>query len=311
LALIPVPRFTGVPALIDNKGAQVLAWCVVDDGNLAGALLLESTAKALGLDFGKAIGTLGLGGAPVPILGHCVLALTIASDAVARPAYIVPNNAIPIAGCSLLLSADDAEALRLSRSPSRTFSVDGHVLNTSDNLTLTKPALPTVTASPIAAAVPIITANVLATGKVATKAKPSPAATPPAASPSLGGAPSLANKPIQAPKGAATPKPPAAEAPPGATAADASAIKFLTSGAAIQPAAKPKVPPSIAETATEDIGNNPVPGLNLKFEQDSTTKKVIELNGMTVSYTVGVNPEIKQHHYDRIHSILKDYEAQF
>ncbi len=88
-------------------------------------------------------------------------------------------------------------------------------------------------------------------------------------------------------------------------AADRSAIEFLT---APDPAITPQTPSS-PESSTDDIGEDPMPGLTLRFEPGATIKRKIELNGTEVAYSAGAG--LSEEQYSRIDSLLKEHERVF
>jgi transposase InsO family protein len=217
---------------------------------MAASLLTADAAKALAISMDETSECLDLGGAPVPILGSVMLELRIAKRKVARPAYIVPSDAIPIAGCKLLMTADDADALSLTRKPGRLFYADGMKLNTFADIESNPPVLPAIK------------------GKVLTT-KPRPSG------------------------------------PENAGAADRSAIEFLTA----PELRAPLINTESIDASTEDIGEDPTPGLTLKFEQGSTLKRTVTLNGIPVEFTVGAG--LDDALYERLDAILIKYQQVF
>jgi transposase InsO family protein len=249
----PGSRPPGVPTLVGFGDTHLTTWGVFDDCNMAASLVALSLAKTLKIPLSSPNDFIQLGGRPQPIHGYAMVDLSVLHDKRRRPVYIVEDNAIPMPGCKILMTLDDAMDLEVDRLKDRTTRVNGTILETTLDYANKIPTMPTHSRG-----------LVLATRKPSTDD----------------------------------------EADTGRRA-DLSAIEFLTA-----PETRTVYTmPDVSETSTEFIGEDPMPGLTLKFEPGTTVTKLINLNGLEISYTVGA--DLAPALYARLDSILLKYEKRF
>lgn len=139
---------TAVPITLTNGAQTLKGFGVFDDCNFAAPLLTESAAVKLNITRCEPTEHMEIGGAKQPIIGYATIQGRIAFKDVTLACYVVKDGAIPIPGCNVLLTGDNAYLMDLTRIPApdsklgRIFKAEGVRLNITSDLAST-PNMPT------------------------------------------------------------------------------------------------------------------------------------------------------------------------